>query len=234
MKPPHKKAKKEKEFRKILKRQADLYQAKYDLGYIKLEQPIRHGWYKELILTEAVEGYKHAEAIKEVYKKIRTSYWGATKEKAVQAWDEERSRYGLSKDKPTISGKSYRKLSDKAKSLCVVFKYKVDHQRKLKTRFYVNLPVGCTKIKFSRSYITHRKRIYPNIESEIAQLDNKQLYDFYELISGGSWYRWNRWNRTSKSFERKKEAHRVKERLSYYKNSVISNDLKENILWEIN
>ena len=231
MKPPHKKAKKEKEFRKILKRQNELYQAKYDLGYIKLEQPIRHGWFKEIVLTELVESYRHAKAIKEVYQKIRTSYWGVTKEKAIQAWDEECSRYGLSKDKPTISSKSYRKLSDKGKSLCVVFKYKVDHQRKLKTRFYVNLPVGCTKIKFSRSYITHRKRIDPNIESEIAQFDNKQLYHFYELMSGGMW---NRWNRISKSLERKKEAHRIKERLSYYKNSVISNDLKENILWEIN
>ncbi|MFY0629676.1 MAG: hypothetical protein JXR05_04790 [Flavobacteriaceae bacterium] len=224
MKPPHIKAKKEKEFRKILKRLGELYQAKQDLGYIKLEQPIRHGWYKEVILTRSVEKYKNSEAIKEVYQKIKASFWGVTKEKAQLAWDEERSRYGLVKDKPTISPKSYRKLSDKAKDLCVVFKYKVKHQRKLKTRFYINFPKGCTKIKFTRAYITHRKRIDPTLESEFDFLQGTLLKPtLFELNSKGYW---NRWSRMSKSFERKNEAHRVKERLSTYRNNVISEDLK--------
>ena len=232
MKPPHKKAQKEKEFRRILKRQSELYLAKFGLGYIKLEQPIRHGWFKEIVLTQSVERYKHAEAIEEVYKKIKTSYWGATKEKAQKVWDIERSKYGLSKDKPTISNRSYRKLSDKAKSLCVVFKYKVKHQRKLKTRFYVNLPIGCTKIKFTRSYITHRKKIDPTLESELDQLDNRLLQPgLFELTLGGYW---NKWDRMFVSFERKKETHKVKRHLSNYRNKVISEELKDKISWEIN
>jgi hypothetical protein len=232
VKTPNNKAKKEKEFHKILKRRRELFDAVYELGFIKLEEPIRHGWFKEIIITKDVERYKNAKAIKEVYEKIKTSYWGVTKEKAQKAWDKERSLYGLSKDKPTISTKSYRKLSDKAKSLCVVFKCKVEHRPKLKTRFYVNLPKGCTKIKFTRSYITHRKRIDPNLESEIDYLKNQLLKTgLYELNSKGYW---NRWSRISKSFERKNEAHRVKEGLSKFKNVVINECLKENILWEIN
>ncbi|MFY0604635.1 MAG: hypothetical protein JXQ93_11885 [Flavobacteriaceae bacterium] len=232
MKPPHKKAKIKKEFRKILKRQRELFQEIHNLGYIQLEQPIRHGWYKELVLTRSVEKYKNSEAIKEVYKMIKTSYWGATKEKAQLAWDRERTRYGLVKDKPTISTKSYRKLSDKGKNLCVVFKYKVKHQRKLKTRFYINFPKGCSQLKFTRAYITHRKRIDSSLQSELDSLENKLLKSgFYELNAGGIW---NRWNRMSMSFKNKNETHRVKECLSQYRNNVINQELKENISWEIN
>lgn len=232
MKPPHKKAQKEKEFRKNLKRQKELVDAQSQLGYIKLEVPIRHGWFKELVLTKGVERYKHAEAILEVYQKIQTSYWGATKEKAQQAWDRDRSRYMLAKDKPTLSRKSFNKLSDKGKDLCVFFQYRDEHTRKKKGRFYVNFPVGCIEIKFKRSYITHRKRIDPFIESELSYLRSQWLKPgFYELISGGYW---GRWNRIDKSYERRAETHRVKECLSAYRNQVISDDLKENIVWEIN
>ena len=211
MKPPHIKAQREKEFRKNVKRQQELYREIRELGYIKLEQPIRHGWFKEMIITDGVNRYKHAEAIIEVYQKIKTSYWGATKEKAQKAWDEDRSRYMLTKDKPTISRKSYNKLSDKAKDLCVFFRYREERTDKKKTRFYVNFPAGCVQINFKRSYITHRKRIDPALEAELAYLENQLLKPgFYELISGGIW---NRWSRISKSFERKKETHRVKENL---------------------
>lgn len=232
MKPPHKKAQIEKEFRKILKRHKELFEAKQKLGFIKLDEPIRYGWFKEMILTQNVERYRHAEAIKEVYKKIQTSSWGATKEKAQIAWDQKRARYMLTKDKPTLSKKSYNKLSDKGKDLCVFFRYKEERTGKKRVRFYVNFPKGCVEIKFKRSYITHRKRIDPLIESELEYLGNQLLKTgFFELISRGYW---NRWNRMSKSFENKVKAHRVKERLSHYRNLVISDGLKENISWEIN
>lgn len=232
MKPPHKKAKKEKEFRKILKRQDELYTQSFQLGYIKLEEPIRHGWFKVIELTPEVERYKNAKAIKEVFRKIRTSYWGATKEKAQQAWDQERSKYMLTKDKPAISRKSFNKLSDKAKDLCVFFWYKNECTRKRKGKFYINFPQGCYVIRYRRSYITHRKRIDPLIESEIKQLDNQLMRPgFYELQLGGYW---NRWERKEMSYKKKAEAHRVKERLSQYKNHVISDGLKENISWEQN
>lgn len=232
MKPPHRKAKKEKEFRKILKRQRELIDAIHKLGFIKLEKPIRHGWFKEILITEEVERYKQRHAIKEVYKKIKSSYWGATKEKAQQAWDSDRSQYLLSKDKPTISKRQFHRLSEKAKSFCIPFRYRSENTKKYRTRFYVNLPVGCTKIKFTRAYITHQKRIDPMLESELAILNNQLLKPMlYELKSRGVW---NKWNRMTLSFERKNESHRVKESLSTFRNKVISNGLKENISWEIN
>ena len=232
MKPPHIKAQRYKNYRKNVKRQRQLFDAKRKLGYIKLEEPIRHGWFKVIEIAPSVERYKHAEAIKEVLKKIKTSYWGATKEKAQLCWDQERSRYMLSRDKPTISSKSYNKLSRKAKDLCVFFRYKEEGSRKYKGRFYVNFPPGSIEIRYRKSYITHRKRIDPLIESELDFLESELMKPgYFEILCGGYW---NHYDRMSKSFERKVEAHRVKESLSLYRNIVISEELKEEISWEIN
>ena len=232
MKPPHKKAQIEKEFRKILKRHSELQRQRRALGYVELEKPIRHGWFKTIELTPLVERYKNRKVIKEVFKKIRTSYWGATKEKARQHWDQDRSRYMLSKDKPTLSRKSYNKLSDQGKDLCTFFRYKDPITRKYKGRFYVNLPAGCFKIRYRRSYITHYRIIDPEIEAELDWLSSQWLKPgFFELISRGYW---NHWDRMFMSYERKAETHRIKGRLSQYRNAVISEDLKENISWERN
>jgi hypothetical protein len=218
VKPPHKKAQREKEFRKNLERQSELHRQQRALGYIELEKPIRHGWFKTIELTASVEQYKNRNAIKEVFKKIITSYWGATKEKARQCWDQDRSRYMLAKDKPTISRKSYSQLSDQGKDLCVFFRYKHPITRKYHGRFYVNLPVGCFKIKFKRSYITHRRIIDPEIEAELDWLRSQWMKPgFFELSSRG---RWNHWGRMIQSFEKKVEAHRVKEKLNRMKGIV--------------
>jgi len=231
VKPPHIKAQREKEFRRINKRQQDLFKQHIALGYIELEEPIRHGWFKVIGLAPSVERYKHSKAIKEVFQKIRTSYWGATKERAQQFWDQERSRYMLSKDKPTISRKSFNKLSKQGKDLCVFFRYKDETTGKYKGRFYVNFPPGCIHIQYRRSYITHRKRIDPLILQEIAELDSRLMTNgLYEIGCAGWHYNGRRWE----SFEKKVEAHRVKERLSQYRNAVISESLKENISWERN
>ncbi len=232
MKPPHRKAQLEKEFRKILERHNELHRQRRALGHIELEKPIRHGWFKVMELTPLVERYKNAKAIKEVYGKLRASCWGATKEKAQQVWDSQRSRYMLTKDKPTLSRKSYNKLSDQGKDLCTFFRYRDPITRKYKGRFYVNLPVGCYKIRYRRSYITHYRIIDPEIEAELDWLSSQWLRPgLFELTSRG---KWNSWNSMFKSFENKVEAHRVKERLSQYRNAVISQDLKENISWERN
>jgi hypothetical protein len=232
MKPPHIKAQRKKEFRKNSKRQRELFDQKQKLGYIKLEKPIKHGWFKELVLTTNVERFKQSDAIKEVHQKIRTSYWGATKEKAQQAWDKDRSRYMLTKDKPTLSRKSFNKLSEKGKDLCVAFLHKGERARRYKVRFYVNFPPGSFVLRFRRAYITHRRRIDPQIESELDYLESQLMKPgFYEITLGGIW---NRWNRMEKSKNQKTETHRMKEYLSQFRNKVISEELKEEILWEIN
>ncbi|MFD2567384.1 hypothetical protein [Pseudotenacibaculum haliotis] len=229
MRPPHIKAQREKEILRIEKRQRELYKQLFELGYEKLENPIRHGWYRELIITKDVWTYKNAEEILEVYQKIVPMYWGATKEKARRVWDKKCSLFMISRDKPTISKKQYNKLSDKAKKYCVVFKYKTLHGNS-KTRFYVNFPKACSRFQFKRAYITHRKRIDPEMISELTLLDQKLLRDgYYKLNMGGYW---NRWNRIDKAIEIKKETRKVKQKLKSFKGKI-SNKEKEK-LWEVN
>lgn len=230
MKPPHIKGQREKEFRRIHNKIRKIDQEIRNLGYIKLEKPIRHGWYKEIIITENVERYKHSKEIKEVYQKIRSFYWGITKEKAQKAWDRDRSQYMLAKDKPTISPKSFRKLSRKAKALCVLFRYKDVKTNRYKKRFYVNLPQGCTEIKYTRAYITHRKRIDPTLMSESDLLYQRLLRsEYYNFSSGGYW---NRWNRIDKAIEIKKETRKTKQKLRSFKGKISNNEKEK--LWEVN
>ena len=54
---------------------------------------------------------------------------------------------------------------------------------------------------------------------------------FYELMCVANW---SLFSKKQKSFENKVEAHRAKERLSIYRNMMISEILKEEISREIN
>ena len=82
MKPKHIKEKRETEVRHIQKRQREIYNEIRNLGYIKLEKPIRHGWFKEIIITQNIERYKNKAHILELYDIIEKRFWGSTKEKA--------------------------------------------------------------------------------------------------------------------------------------------------------
>ena len=79
MKPGHIKEQRQKVIRNIRKRQRAIYQEIKDLVYKKLEEPVRHGWFKEIVLTENIERYKNKAFILELYDCIEKSFWGRTK-----------------------------------------------------------------------------------------------------------------------------------------------------------
>ena len=74
MKPAHIKEQRRKTVRNIRKRQRAIYQEIKELGYKKLEEPIRHGWFKEIVLTENIERYKNKIYIQELYDCIEKSF----------------------------------------------------------------------------------------------------------------------------------------------------------------
>lgn len=208
MKPVNIKQKRQKEIRVLLKRRQQLWTLHYALGYIKLEQPIRDGWYKEIVITHRIEIYKNQEAILEVHKIIVTYVWGKTKEKAALQWQKQTSDYLIYRDIPTISKKQYNRLSEAAQPLCVPFQYYTE-KRKLRTRFYLKIPKGAYKIKFSRAYITHRKRIDPTINSELDFIDNQIKRKGYYNIAE-AFYPWkDYWNLSDFKKEKLKEKRRL-------------------------
>jgi hypothetical protein len=177
---PNKKDFLKKEVYSINKELQLIWKQQQNLGYSKLEKPIRHGWFKELEITPNVERYKNEKAIIEIYNKLEKKHWGSSKDKATEKWQNQVSEYLIYKELPTLSKKQFNKLSDKAQKLCVPYQFK-NKNKKIRTRFYVKFPKATYKIRFKRAYITHRKRIDPKLEKRQAFLENKlKRQGYYE------------------------------------------------------
>ncbi len=223
------KGQRQKEICRIRKRQRQIWKEQRQLGYIKLEKPIHHGWFKEVVITENVERYKNQKYILEVHDWLRKSFWGRTKEEAERKWLNETSKYLINKDIPTLSRRRYNQLSDGAKRFCIPFHYYTE-KKNLRLRFYVNLPKGTYRIKFTRAYVTHSKRIDPKLESEDALLEQKLLKNgYYELSQNRYGWR-DRWQ-TPKS---RKEKLKTNSRLKELTKCSIQKIINEEISWERN
>ena len=229
MKPKNHKEKREKEVRAIYKQRQLIWEQQRILGYYELEKPIRHGWFKELIITENVDRYKNKKAILEVYQKLEKQFWGRTKDKAIEKWQKEVSNYYIYKGLPTLSHKSFNKLSDKAKKICVAYQYR-NQNKKIRTRFYVKLPKGTYRIRFKRAFVTHRKRIDPKLEQTLdlleQQLNKNKYYEEHQKIYN---YK-NDWCLTPI----KKSRKQIKNKLKQLQTVSIDEIIKENISWEKN
>ncbi len=199
------------------------------LDYIELKKPIRHGWFKEIIITHKVERYKNKAAILEVYDKIEQIFWGRTKEEAQKKWLHQTSKHLIYKDFPTLSKRQFNKLSFKAQCMCTPFYYK-NECKKLKLRFYIRIPKGAYRIKYTRAYITHSKRIDPLLESESALLAQKLLKSGYYQANE----KLHNWKDDWHFSEGKKEKLKTKRALKSLKKHAIEEILNENISWEIN
>lgn len=231
MKPKHLKEQRIKEVKGIQKRQWEISIQIRNLGYIKLAKPLRHGWFKEIVITYNIDRYRNKKHILELYEIIEKRFWGKTKEKADKQWFHQVSKHLIYKDFPTISKKQFNRLTPKAQAMCTVYQYR-DDRKKLKKRFYIRIPKGAYKIKYTRAYITHSKKIDPLLESEYALLAQKLLKSEYYKIDQ-KLYGWNGkdcWG-TSKS---RKDKLKVNKQLKTLKNCLIEDVVKDKISWEKN
>ena len=113
--------------------------------------------------------------------------------------------------------------------MCIPFRY-YTKDKKLKLRFYVNLPKGTYKIKFTKAYVTHSKRIDPQLESEDALLEQQLLKNgYFEEVQ--KQYNWRDYWQISKS---RKEKLKTNSKLRDLKKYKIQEIIKEEISWERN
>jgi hypothetical protein len=224
MRPAHIKEQRDKEVRQLWKERRTLRKEIYNLPYIKLDKPLRHGWYKEIVLTENLDRYKNKKAIEEIFKMLDTFYWGRTKKECEENWNNQRSKHFIFRDVPTISKKQFNRLSEKSKRLCTPFQYR--EYRKIKTRFYIRMPKNAYRIRYTRAYITHFQVHDPNLHSRDAFLEQRLLSPgFYELNE----YRYrDKWS----TKETKKSRVKIKQELGRYKNASYRSLRIE--LWERN
>lgn len=226
MKPVNIKETRQKEVRRLQQRQWGIWKLQRELGYIELKQPIRHGWYKEIIITQKADRYKNKAAILEIYNKIEKCYWGRTKEEAEKKWLSQTSKYLIYKAFPTLSKKQFNKLSFKAQCLCTAFQFR-NESKKLKVRFYIRIPKGAYRIKYARAYITHRKRIDPELikASDFIdyQLNKKGYYNITEAM--------NPWKDDWNLHNYKQEKLRTKRNLKALKKYALEDIIKNHISW---
>lgn len=229
MRPAHIKCQRLKEVRRIWKRQHEIWEEKRALGYTKLDTPIRHGWYKELVITKRIARYKNQDAMLEIIAILNKHVWGKTKEEANKEWSKRITDHLIVKEIPTISKKQFKKLSNKAKCLCVPFRYYI-RKHTLRTRFYVRLPKGTYRIKYTRAYITHRRIIDPLLEQEHAFLDGLLMRKgYYETVE-----KLDPWNRYSAHLDTKLKRRKVKRDLGNLKKYDLQEIINEELSWERN
>ncbi|WP_179317260.1 hypothetical protein [Winogradskyella undariae] len=227
MKPINIKEQRLKEVRRLQNRQWEIWKLQRELGCIKLKEPIRHGWYKEIVITERIERYKNKAEILELYNKIERYYWGRTKEEAEKKWLNQTSKHLIYKGFPTISKKQFNKLSFKAQCMCTAFQFR-NENKKLSVRFYIRIPKRAYRIKHARAYITHRKRIDPELIREAdfitSQFNKKGYYNIYEAMN--PWK--DDWNLT----HFKQEKLKTKRHLKGLKKYALKDVINETVSWE--
>lgn len=220
MRPAHIKDQRQKEVHRIHKEQRVIREEIRELPLIKLEKPIRHGWYKEIVLTENLDRYKSQGDVEEIFKILKTYLWGRTKKECEKRWNCQRSKHFIYRDVPTISKKQFNKLSEKAQRLCTPFRYR--ECKKLKVRFYVRIPVNAYRVKFTRAYNTHQKLLDPNLESRLAVLEKRLLSSgLYELDP------WKMYNRREVEYQVKKSRIRTKQKLRRYNNTSATTTISQ-------
>ena len=228
MRPDHLRGQRQKLVRHLQKEQRKIWSQNAELPDIELDKPIRHGWYKEIVLTENLERYNSKQAVEEIFAILNKYHWGRTKDECDKQWENQRSKHFIFRDVPTISKRQFSKLSDRAKVLCTPFQFR--ENRKWITRFYVRIPVHAYRIKYTRAYITHRKRIDPNLESRLAMIENYLLcpgiYEEYRRSDRWSWWGRDYWPKQ----QNKKLRIRSKADLRKYRNASGRSDIEQ--LWE--
>ncbi len=191
MRPANIKDQRKNEARIISKEIRFIWEEIRKLPLIELDKPVRHGWYKEIVLTKNLERYKSQEAVEEIFEILNTYFWGRTKAECEKRWNCQRSKHFIYRDVPTISKKQFNKLSSRAQRLCTPFQYR--ECKKLKMRFYVRIPHNAYRIKFTRAYNTHRKLLDPNLESRLSVLENRLLRPgIYEANQASDDWNWRR------------------------------------------
>lgn len=225
MKPNSIKGLRKKEVQKLVKERQTLYKQTVALGYRELEKPIRHGWYIELKLMPQLERYKCKPEIEEIVAKLDRHYWGRTKEEAQKKWKRAESEYMIYKNIPTLSARSFKKLSDKAKKYCTLFSYR-NKYKEVRRRYYVRIPKHAHKIKFVRAYTTHSKIIDPNIEERLDLIDQHLLKKGWYGIIDSLYPYTNRWEIHNTIKDRKK----AKIKLGEYKYTPIET-IKNEAQW---
>lgn len=183
-----------KEYRRLRKRWRELQDAKFNLGWVILDKPKRHGFYKELVLREDIAKRKEAPIYLEILEATKVKLWGSSLKRLEKSWVEQslRNKRIQYPGIQAIEKKEYDLLSGKAKRFFIFRRSEVFNG--YRTNLYISkLPAYFFKFKISRAYIFKRRIIDSEIEREIKEIENLWASKYYEFVYGrnneAKWYR---------------------------------------------
>ncbi len=202
--------------REIKKELSVLYDQLCNLDSVKLDKPIRHGWYKGLVLRADVERREDSAIYQEVLDTCGRWIWGSDKKYTNRNWDR-----NVKKNKDWqwaglawIRKEEFFKLSDKAKKLFVEYEWKYDPWCGSIKRYYCHVPKHFYITTFKRAYVTHMQVANGIVDKRVAELESQLLSnDLFEFswIGNGGWM--NKWLR---KMESRNHRHRSKTALKNY------------------
>lgn len=184
---------KEKELRSLVKERERLWAAKWNLGFVYLEKPIRHGWFKHLALRDDVSRRSDAHIFEEVLDRCGTECWGRDKAHADKVWDRFNRRNleiqfpGIRK----INSREYSRLSPKARKWFLGYDWSWTRRFGFLKRYHCQVPKHYFKIAYTRAYITKRRIIDADIESRLEEIDSiLRSNKFYALSKINGYRKW--------------------------------------------
>ena len=207
--------KRQKKIRAIDRELIRLYKAWSNLGYKKLDKPIKDGWIKHLVLREDIARRKDAHVFEEIIRRCGAEVWGSTKKNADKNWDKfhcKRKNDTVIDGLELLFGEKLVGISKKARMYFDGYDWKWMIHRGYVKRYYCKVPRHFFVVKYSRSYIRAIQIIDPELERQMAELEgeffNDKLYKYWKASEG-------RWNTTLYNYHGRKRK-RVKDQLKKY------------------
>ncbi len=205
----------EQEYRLLLKKGKEVWEAQKNLGYIELDKPTPHGWDAEFILREDIARREDAWLYEYLLKEYGRKVWSRNKEFRVKTWKGKwvniephiAKLWENDLEKYISKFKKFFALSDDPEDQNQVNYWKG-------RKFKCIVPYYFFKVKITRSYITHYKEHDEVLEQEDAYYNDKLKDPKYVKINKGwmwygcasHWYR-NYRNRQNRK-QHKNEIHR--------------------------
>ncbi|MCI5058972.1 MAG: hypothetical protein MRY83_22855 [Flavobacteriales bacterium] len=186
----------EKEVIRLRKELNKLYWAKRHLGEYELEKPIRHGWYKFLVLREDISRRKDAKIFQNILDVAGMRVWGRDKKHLDKVWEKRArdSRYVSQLGIYKLDKKHFGNLMHKAREYFQGYERTWTYWRGSDMVYYCRVPSYYYITKYERAYITHRKIHDADLERRIAEIeslmDRDEYYDISNMYYLSYSYKW--------------------------------------------
>jgi hypothetical protein len=160
-------ASQDKDIISLYRKRNRLFKAKYALGMVELEKPVRAGWKKYYVLRDDVSRRDDVAFYAHLLSLVNKPSYSRDKDFMYKPWGAKKRIQHIHQPSP-LSHKEYNALTEKQKAFFTEI-YNV----KLKLKLFHFRDTWMFAEKVSPRFITHRFVLDPELESQLNEIDNK-------------------------------------------------------------